>query len=281
MVDLKEMAEKIAPIYAENPKVDAVLLGGSVSRGWQDQFSDIELLIFWNRDPSEGDRKKPIGKLKGAILDFHPYEEEEWSETYLTEGIKLEISSFLTTTMQRYINRTIQELAVDPDTQCIAAAIQYGEALSGKMVIKEMKQQLENYPDDLRKAMIVENLDFGSRWQNREALLFRKDWLMLYRVFADVETKIMSILFGLNRQYLIHPGFKWQRQTLEGMPIKPENMAARMEAVFLGKPQEAVKELEMIIREVFELIARELPALELENAKKQTERVRPRHEGKQ
>ena len=36
-----------------------------------------------------------IHHIDGTILSYHPYEEEEWSETYLTkEGIKLEISNF-------------------------------------------------------------------------------------------------------------------------------------------------------------------------------------------
>lgn len=33
MADLKILAEQLARLYAENPKVDGVLLGGSVSRG--------------------------------------------------------------------------------------------------------------------------------------------------------------------------------------------------------------------------------------------------------
>ena len=41
------------------------------------------------------DRRAPIYHIDGKILSYHPYEEEEWSETYLTkEGIKLEISNF-------------------------------------------------------------------------------------------------------------------------------------------------------------------------------------------
>lgn len=278
MADLERLAEKAALIYKENPDVEAVLLGGSVSRGWQDGYSDIELLVFWKRPPADEDRMKPILKLDGKILDFHPYEDEEWSETYMADGIKLEISNFLTATVQGFIRKTVGLFDTDPDTQCIAAAIIHGKALSGERVIREMKKQLETYPDELRISMVNENIDFGSRWHNREALLFRRDWLMLYKVFADVETKIMSLLFGLNRQYVIHPSFKWQRNSLDGMRVKPKNMAERMESVFLGKPQDAVTELEKIIFDVFELIGRELPQQDLAAARKQSQRTRPSHE---
>jgi predicted nucleotidyltransferase len=43
---LKDIAIKMASIYQQNPKVKAVLLAGSVSRGWEDKYSDIELNIF-------------------------------------------------------------------------------------------------------------------------------------------------------------------------------------------------------------------------------------------
>lgn len=278
-MDLHKTAESAARIYAENPHVEAVLLGGSVSKGWQDEFSDIELLIFWKQPPSDEDRKRVILQTSGTILDFHPYEDEEWSETYVAGGVKFEISNFLTPTIRRFLNDTLQFFNTDPETQCIAAAISHGRALRGETVIDEMKKQVANYPDGLRSAMIAANIGFGSRWNNRAALLHRKDWLMLYRVMADVQTRIMSVLFALNRQYVIHPGFKWQRKSLDEMAIKPANISARMESVFLGNPQDAVRVMEEIIREVFDLIEGELPQLDVSGARKQTEQGRPRNDG--
>ncbi|RLQ91490.1 DUF4037 domain-containing protein [Planomicrobium sp. Y74] len=280
MADLKILAEQLARLYAENPKVDGVLLGGSVSRGWQDRYSDIELLVFWNEPPADEERKTPINKSKGTVLDFHPYEDEEWSETYITEGVKLEISNFLTATIQRSITDTVELFDTNPETQCISAAIQYGSPLTGESLINGMKRRGHDYPDGLRRAVIRANVNFGSRWSNREALLYRKDLLMLHRVMADAETKIMSILFALNRQYIVHPGFKWQRNSLEGMAIKPENIEGRMESVFLGNPQDAIKILEEIIREVFILIGKEIPDMDLSEAIIQTGRVRPRNDSR-
>lgn len=278
MANLKKKAERIAKLYAENPNVDAVLLGGSVSRGWQDAYSDIELLVFWKQAPKDEERKQPILESHGMIIDFHPLEEEEWSETYITQGIKLEISNFLTTSIHRFLNDTLRSFDTDPETQCITAAIDHGRALSGEDTIAEMKKQTATYPDGLISAMINANISFGSRWTNRAALLHRKDWLMLYRVMADVQTRIMSLLFALNREYVIHPGFKWQRKSIDEMAIKPSNISARLESVFLGKPQDAVREMEEIIQEVFDLIEEELPQLDVSDARKQTEQVRPRND---
>ena len=38
------LAQHIAPVYFDNPKVRVVMVGGSVSRGCADQYSDLEVM---------------------------------------------------------------------------------------------------------------------------------------------------------------------------------------------------------------------------------------------
>ncbi|WP_280771613.1 DUF4037 domain-containing protein [Salipaludibacillus daqingensis] len=262
-MDLNILASDIAKIYERNPKVEAVLLGGSVSRNWNDNYSDIEIFVFWKESPTDIDRVTPIVKLKGDIIDFHPYEDEEWSETYITQGVKLEISNFLTVTMNKVIDDVTLSFDTNLDKQCIAATVHHGVSLSGDLVIKRMKEKVNKYPNELSVAMIKQNIQLGNRWNNREALLNRKDWLMLYKGMVDVQTNIMGMLFGLNRQYVHHPAFKWQKQTLESMMIAPENIGKRLESIFLDDPAISIKELEIMIQDVYELIQMEHPQIDL------------------
>lgn len=155
---LKKFASEIAKIYEQNSKVEAVLLGGSVSRNWHDEYSDIELFVFWKEAPTDAERKAPILKLNGKIIDFYPYEDEEWSETYITQGVKLEISNFLTDTINKVINDVIISYDTDLDKQCIVAAVYNGIPLSGDIVINRMKEKVRHYPNELSVAMIKENI---------------------------------------------------------------------------------------------------------------------------
>ena len=101
----------MSEIYRKNPKVEAIILAGSVARKLEDEHSDIELHILWSMPPEDEDRKEPINYIGGTILSYHPYEEEEWSETYLTkEGIKLEISNFLTETVEKVISDVVDHM---------------------------------------------------------------------------------------------------------------------------------------------------------------------------
>jgi len=275
-MELKKLAVQAAEQYACIPNIEAVMLAGSVSRDWQDEFSDIELLIFWRQAPSDEERTQIINQLDGKLLEFHPYEEEEWAETYTVNGVKFEISSFLTETVRQTIHQVTQEFAINPDLQCIAAAVQHGIALYGDKTIEQLKKDVEHYPPELQVEVINHYSDFGSRWNNREALVHRKDWLMFYKVVVSVETNIMGLLFGLNRQFIPHPAFKWQRNSLALMEIKPDNCAARLESVFFQAPSEAIKELEALIEEIFGLIHQELLHIDLSDAARKAAFVRPK-----
>lgn len=275
-MNLKSLASEITFIYKENPKIEAVLLAGSVSRNWDDEFSDIELFIFWKEEPTDEDRKKPIHLLNGRMIDFHDFEDEEWAETYITNNVKLEISSFLTTTIEKVIDEVTLNFETSFDLQCLIASVHYGIPLYGEHLIDTLKEKVSVYPKPLSEAMILEHIDFGNRWNNREALLIRKDWLMFYKVIDSVQTNIMALLFGLNKQYVIHPAFKWQKNSLQTMKKIPDNTLERLELIFTGKPEVGLKELELVIQEIYLLIKAEYPNLEISQYINKSEFLRPK-----
>ncbi|MBA4493371.1 DUF4037 domain-containing protein [Paenactinomyces guangxiensis] len=272
----KALAIKAAQVYERNPKVEAVMLAGSVSRNWNDAFSDIELFVLWREEPADRDRKSPIDELNGHIIDYHPYEDEEWSETYLAEGVKLEISNFLTQTIANIIHDVTRHYDTNPDKQCIAAAVHHGIPLVGTRIIDRLKEKVSEYPEGLSEAMVLENLDLGNRWNNREALLHRKDWLMLYDTMISVQRKLMGVLFGLNRLYVHHPAFKWQKLSLQAMTITPPNITERFESVLLGPPGEGLRELEAMIQDIFVLSQQKFPHLDLSAYIEKSRFVRPK-----
>jgi hypothetical protein len=277
-VNLKLLASDISKVYIQNPKVKAVLLGGSVSRNWDDEYSDIELFVLWKESPTDEDRKTSIKAVNGSIIDFHPYEEEEWSETYITQGIKLEISNFLTDTIQKIISDVTLAFDTDLDKQCLVASVHDGIPLSGEKVIEKFKEKVRKYPKELSEAMIRDNIHLGNRWNNREALLEREDWLMLYKVIVTVQTNVMGILFGLNRLYVHHPAFKWQKHSLEAMNITPKKLSKRFESILLKHPKDGVKELEVITQEVYQLIQSEYPSMDLSAVIDKSLFLRPKNE---
>lgn len=266
--NLKQKAIEMSDFYKANPKIEAILLAGSVALGWEDEFSDIELHILWKEPPTDEDRIGPIRSAQGSILTYHPYEDEEWSESYITnDEIKLEISSFLTSTIHSVIEDVMVRSDVSLDKQCIVASLQDGEALFGEILINTFKKSVVNYPCDLARKMIFENLEFGGRWNNRKALLKREDWLMFYNVLCEVQRKLMGVLFGLNDLYVHHPTYKWMSKKIGQMRIKPDNFLSRMNNVLLGNPVESLASLEQLVEEVVNLVELHKPEVDIEKHK--------------
>ncbi|KKI92874.1 cytoplasmic protein [Bacillus sp. SA1-12] len=269
-MNLKQKAIDLAAVYKQNVKIEAILLAGSVSRNLNDEHSDIEIHILWETPPEDQDRHLPIQLVGGSILTYHPYEEEEWSESFLTkEGMKVEISNFLSFTVERFISDVVDRFETNYDKQCVVASIHDGVILYGEEQIKELKKRISDYPLALSKQMISENLWLGNRWNNRNALLNRKDWLMLYEVFCEVQKKLFGVLFGLNQMYVHHPAFKWMNNNIEQMTIKPEKLYERMSTILIDSPENSVKELEALIEEVLVLVESYIPDLNLCEQKNQ------------
>ncbi len=252
---LKNIAHDIGELYSRNEKVSAVLLAGSVSRGWEDGHSDIELHVIWNQSPSTDDRMEVIRRVNGVLKSFYPYEDEEWSETYWYNGVKLEISNFLWQTIDKTIDKVTKEYSTNLDAQCLVAAVHDGIPLYGNDKISQFKNKMAVYPDGLKRAMLTENLELGSRWDSRVALQSRGDYLMLYDLMAAVEKKVMAQLFAHNRIYVHHPAFKWQRKSLEQMPQVPEGIGRRLEQVFIRAMEPGLRELEAIVVDVEQLVS--------------------------
>jgi len=266
---LLEKAIEMSEIYRENSKIEAIILAGSVARKLEDEHSDIELHILWSAPPEDEDRRAPIHRIDGTILSYYPYEEEEWSETYLTkEGIKLEISNFLTGTVEKVISDVVDLYDINYEKQCIVSSVHDGVSLYREEKVNELKGNVAVYPEELAKRMISENLWLSNRWHNREALLKRKDWLMLYDVICEVQRNIFGVLFGLNRMYVHHPAFKWMPNNVERMSIKPENLYERMANTLIGKPEYSVQELEVLIEELLHLVEQHAPELHIAEQQK-------------
>lgn len=262
-MNLQEQAGKMAEYYKGNPKLEVVFLGGSVSREWEDRFSDIELFLLWKEPPSDEDRSEPIRKADGEIISFHPYEDQEWSETYLVEGTKFEISSFMLETVEQYIN-DIKEGDLSLEKQCLIGAVVDGKPFKGSGQFKGLQDRIQPYPDCLKKNLIEQAFEFGGPWQNREALVYREDILFLQKSLVDVSMKIFLAMHALNGMYIHHPGLKWLKETSDRMERKPERFVERMTTIMKTSDiNERVKILESLIDETGRLVQSHLEDVDI------------------
>lgn len=229
-----------------------------------------------NKDPTEDERLYPIKERGGEILDFYPFEGEEWSESYIVSNVKYEISNFRTRTFQRVIDDLLIKLKADIEKQVLLASLQSGIPLVGKDIFKGLRRQMDRYPTELTINLIKEYKEVTNSWHSRYGLLERNDWYLLQQVLFSVEKNILIVLFALNKEFIQHPGFKWLRKSVNALKVKPSNFLERLEKVHIGQlTMRDLQELEKLLIETYRLIERAYPEIDLNEVKQKSMLTRP------
>jgi Domain of unknown function (DUF4037) len=159
------------------------------------------------------------------------------------------------------------------EKQTIAFHLQRAVVLQGKDIIKQWQTQLSPYPEELAVAMIQKHLNFRP-FDGQHILTDRLEIPMLYENKCAIVRRLLNILFGLNRIY--HPGFKWTRYWAEEMSIKPSSFFNRLERVFQSDAVSGIHELRQLVEEVFDLVERTLPQVDLKQQREIFNRTYPR-----
>jgi hypothetical protein len=259
------LAERVALAYAANSKVRAVLLAGSVARGIADRFSDIEIDVFWAEPPTDEDRTAPIERSGWELLYRH-VDENEWADGFFIEGIKVDTSQFLASTLDRWLDDTLVRADVEPEYQVRITAIQHGRPLHGAELIERWRAKVAVYPEALAHAMVAEHLHFRPRYL-LEMLAARDDVLILHQDLVAAEQSILSVLMGVNRMYAPHPYHKWLDWEVAQLAIAPPDLNRRLRRILGDEPRAAVREIHALIGEVFALVERHLPGFDTSAAR--------------
>ena len=258
----RAIARRAAEAYAANPTVAAVLLAGSVARGLADEFSDIELDIYWRRPPTDDER---IAAVEGAGWErvYADVDEHEWADGYRIDGVKLDVGSFLTSTIDGYLTAALEEADTEPELQVRITALLHGEPLHGAPLIGAWRARCAPYPTSLALAMTAKGLA-GLRPRERlEMLVARDDVLLLHRDLTDTLQGLMDALFGLNRVYAPHPFHKWLAWEASLLPLRPNDLVQRIRRLLRATPRDAVDEVSALAEETFDLAAAHLPEFQL------------------
>lgn len=87
-----ELTEQICEKVKVIEGVKAIVIGGSVGRGYADEYSDLEIRIFWDKYPDENTRKLIVKKLNAEY--FYPYNYEGREDNVIVNGFRIDYIEF-------------------------------------------------------------------------------------------------------------------------------------------------------------------------------------------
>jgi hypothetical protein len=280
------LARRVIEAYRESGKVSAALIGGSVALGVDDDFSDIDLFIFWAEPPSDAERHRAVlrsgggvdifwsdlpteellrqllAEKNGQIGQVWPYESDEWSEHYFIGDVNIGISGFLDSTIPRYLMDLVQNNRPTDDRQMLLSTIRLGIPVSGIQLIDGWKQAAEEFPNLLAITLINRAIAYYDGWWACDMFVKRDERLILQALTSRMVDKIIRALFALNKMYLPDPRHKWLGYYANQMESKPAGLLTRLKSVSTADTVLAVREVQELFLETLDLVDGALPEAE-------------------
>jgi hypothetical protein len=260
-------AQKVAAVYAAHPHARAAIVVGSLARRQYDAYSDIDMTVFYDQNPSEGEVR--IGREAVGATDWVRFpggEADEFADSFLVGGVECQVGHCTIARIERDLNAVLRDYSTNHEQHVIVGGVRESLALHGADLVAEWQAQCNSYPDPLAQAMVREHMRFAPYWVFERRLPTRDAPLFMRQYLHDQVHKLLAALSGLNRLYpQLH--FKRLDAYAAKMRLAPPELSARIKRVLGSEDAVALGSLRDLVWETFDLLARHLPAVDLTTAR--------------
>src|SRR5258708_19908777 len=163
------LAQQIASHSHANPKVAAVLVEGSVARGYADHFSDIDLAVFWAEPPTAQERRDIVTRAGGRCRHPWPSHREAagWETRNVREGVAIDVRHTTVKATESILAAVLEHADPSLSKQQRLAALRSALPLVNPTLITRWQQQAAAYPHALAVAMVRKHLRFRPAWDQK------------------------------------------------------------------------------------------------------------------
>ncbi len=176
------LAKHIAFFYADNPKVMVILAGGSVSRGCADEYSDLEIGVFWAERPSVGVRQAAIKSVGGELWSLG---ESSGHEKWELKKVTVNGKSYMGTLMVSTIHLSVTEAEA-----CLSGLNRvYYPTSHAKWMDWLIRQMLIVPPNLSERLRSVFQVDAESAW-NELKVLVGETLFLVERQMLDIDKPV-------------------------------------------------------------------------------------------
>jgi predicted nucleotidyltransferase len=265
-------AQEIGVELRKYSGVRAIIVGGSVARGYADEYSDLEIPLFWNTLPTDETRLAIAADLGAGFL--YPFSGPALEDNLLIHGFQVDLWHITVSGAEQVIESVLQEFSLDPGDSNFMDTIRFCIPLYGEALIEAWKQKVRIYPDELAASQIQQAMN-AVQATHLSILAHRDNPTLLYGQISDLQEQVFLILLALNRHYF--PAFKWMYPILSEMVVKPEGIAARFRRVYSCSADQAAEDTARIVDETLRLVQEQFPQLDPQPVWNQLKMTRTAH----
>jgi len=165
-----DMARELSTYYSCEKQVQMIVLGGSPSRGLADEFSDLDIIVYWETINVDWLKNTPLEETKGIRKDFRKMGEEDiYLESYFFKELKADFGHISFGLWEKMVNDLLIELDTSPDLQKSIAGFNDAVPLYGKDLYKKWINRTKHYPEKMAEKMVIYALAITMESVNRES----------------------------------------------------------------------------------------------------------------
>jgi hypothetical protein len=256
------VARQVAERLRRYEGIRAIVVGGSVARGYADAYSDLEMPLFWDGLPSDEVRKAVVADLGAEFL--YGYDGPSNEDQLLIDGFQVDLwqcsVAHEETVFEDVLTRFDTGLGSSNFMDTVRACI----PLHGEALIARWKERARSYPDELLVSNVQESLGHLDRG-HLEVHARRDNPTMVYGAIGDLQKQVFLILLALNREYF--PSYKWMYRALDRMRVKPADIVRRFRKAYICPQAEAISDTLALVGETLNLVEERCPQIETSTVK--------------
>jgi hypothetical protein len=259
-----ELVQPLLAAYAATPGVAVVALSGSAARRTADRWSDVEIMVFWSRPPSDAERRALAESAGAAGRRYFPFDagEQVWCDDLSVgpDGVLVEVTHLLVATAEEQLDRLLRQFEPDPLLLNFAQGVVDAEPAHGAALLGGWKSRLRTYPEQLQVAAVRRGaqIDHFWRWQ---MYVDRRNPMLVASAMGEVAARLYATVLALNRKY--GPSLKSPDALSQDLDIAPLDFAARLRESFGAPAAEQAATLADLVSETYDLIELHIPDVDV------------------
>lgn len=245
-------ARELSKLYLPNEKIQAIVVSGSTARQFSDEYSDLELAIFWKEAPLEEERNSPLKKL-GAQVSRQITPDNDFFygvDNFLVGDFAVDVVHNLCPRFQQLVESIVSAQSADTKRENLVAMCQSFFPVFGGNFVREL-QSICLYTTEFANKLlgVLEPANIGVMTMHAQ----RGDVLSFQRFLCKGVEDLLRLCCILNYRFFPQP--KRLKPLLSNLKTCPENFEKRILEIFRLTPTKAIEEYSSLLTETLHLLS--------------------------
>ncbi len=265
---LRELARRIVGAIGPPTSAAGALLAGSAGEGSADRFSDIDLILYYDRLPDQAEFRRLV-EAEGAahLLPIGQPGEDGFFDAYHLDGVQLQTGGATVAGVDRRIDEVLGgKDPGEPGTKAVMGLL-HGLPLAGDELLGRWRERVAAYPDALAVRVVERYIAVFPYWRLVDHMAARDARLWEAQALLDGAFAVLGVLSGLNRVYFTTFQFKRMREHVASFSSAPARLAERLEALLELDRASAAEELRALFEETVSLVEAMMPEVDTGRAR--------------